>query len=156
MSNRPLSATFRTVVRNFAINILRLYYVHIWGMDIGKGCIISFKARLDKTHPQGVHIGKDSTIAFGSAILAHDFVRGIYTDTRIGERCYIGAHSIILAGVEIGDGTIIAAGSVVMRSIPAGCIAYGNPARVLEKGIITGRYGKLISRESDGGTAVDR
>lgn len=155
MNSRPLSATIRTLVRNFAINILRLYYVHVWGMDIGKGCIISLKAHLDKTHPRGVHIGKNSTIAFGSAILAHDFVRGIYTDTRIGERCYIGAHSIILAGVEIGDGSIIAAGSVVMRNIPAGCIAFGNPARVLEKGIVTGPYGRLISRESGGGMAVD-
>ncbi len=113
----------------------RFYYVNLWGMDIGEGCVISLQARLDRTNPAGVHIGSYSTIAFGSAILAHDFIHNVYKDTWVGERCYIGANSIVFAGVRIGDGSIIAAGSVV-RDIPSGCIAYGNPARVIERGIV--------------------
>ena len=42
-------------------------------------------------------------------------------------------HSIILKGVTVGTGAIIGAGSVVMRSIPANCIAAGNPARVVRE-----------------------
>jgi maltose O-acetyltransferase len=48
----------------------------------------------------------------------------------IGCNVWIGAGAIILPGVAIGDDALIGAGSVVTRDIPAGAIAYGNPARV--------------------------
>jgi acetyltransferase-like isoleucine patch superfamily enzyme len=51
--------------------------------------------------------------------------------TRIGARCWIGAHVTILKGVTVGDGTVIGAGSVVTKSLAAGVVAVGNPARVL-------------------------
>lgn len=51
----------------------------------------------------------------------------------IGDHCLIGARCIILKGVTIGSRTIIAAGSVVTRPIPADCIAAGNPARVIKQ-----------------------
>jgi maltose O-acetyltransferase len=44
---------------------------------------------------------------------------------------YLGARSIVLPGVEIGDGAIIGAGSVVRRDVPAGTIVAGNPAEVV-------------------------
>jgi acetyltransferase-like isoleucine patch superfamily enzyme len=49
--------------------------------------------------------------------------------TVIGRDAWIGAHSIILPGVEIGDGAIIAAGSVVSRSVPPCEIHGGVPNR---------------------------
>ena len=154
MASSPMLAKLRNLARPTLSALIRLYYVKVWGMDIGEGCVISLQAKLDGANPRGIHIGRDSTVAFGSAILAHDYVRQIRTDTWIGERCYIGAHCIVLAGVRIGDGSIIAAGSIVMRDIPAGCLAYGNPARVIERGIVTGKNGMLISREA-GSAAVD-
>lgn len=51
--------------------------------------------------------------------------------TRIGARCWLGAHVSVLKGVTIGDGAVVGAGSVVTKSLPAGVIAVGNPARVL-------------------------
>jgi serine acetyltransferase len=53
--------------------------------------------------------------------------------TRLGARCWIGAHVTILKGVSIGDGTVVGAGSVVTKSLPAGVIAVGNPAKVLRE-----------------------
>jgi acetyltransferase-like isoleucine patch superfamily enzyme len=53
--------------------------------------------------------------------------------TRIGPRCWIGAHVTVLKGVNIGEGTTVGAGSVVTRSLPAGVVAVGNPARVLRR-----------------------
>ena len=49
----------------------------------------------------------------------------------IGARVWIGGGTIVLAGVTIGDDTVIGAGSVVTKSVPSGVVAAGNPCRVL-------------------------
>lgn len=51
----------------------------------------------------------------------------------IGDDVWIGARAIILPGVELGEGCIIAAGSVVTKDVPPYAIAGGNPARVIKK-----------------------
>ncbi len=48
----------------------------------------------------------------------------------IGRNCWIGAGALILPGVTIGDNTVIGAGSVVTKDIPANVVAVGNPCRV--------------------------
>lgn len=50
---------------------------------------------------------------------------------RIGKNCWIGAGALLMPGVTIGDNTVIGAGSVVTRDIPANVVAVGNPCRVL-------------------------
>lgn len=52
---------------------------------------------------------------------------------RIGKKCWIGAGAVILPGVTIGDNTVIGAGSVVTKDIPANVVAVGNPCRVLRE-----------------------
>nr|WP_234110738.1 acyltransferase [Chryseobacterium sp. R2A-55] len=54
---------------------------------------------------------------------------------RIGNKVWIGTNSVILKGVTIGDGAIIAAGSVVTRDVPAGCLAGGVPAKIIRKDV---------------------
>jgi len=49
----------------------------------------------------------------------------------VGNNVWIGAGVQVLPGVTIGDNVTIGAGSVVTRSIPAGCVAVGNPCRVM-------------------------
>lgn len=51
----------------------------------------------------------------------------------IEDDVWIGAHSVVLKGVTIGARSIIGAGSVVTRSIPADCVAAGNPCRVIRR-----------------------
>jgi acetyltransferase-like isoleucine patch superfamily enzyme len=116
-------------------------------MHIGEGSVVSFSAKLDKSNPQGIHIGKYTVVAFGAAVLSHDWVNRRDQDVYIGDNCFIGAHSIILPGVTIGDYCIIAAASVVARDVPAGSLVAGNPARIVERGLKTGHYGRRDGRD---------
>ena len=50
---------------------------------------------------------------------------------RIGSDVWIGGGAAILPGVTIGDRSVVGAGSVVVHSVPADCVAVGNPARVV-------------------------
>lgn len=51
----------------------------------------------------------------------------------IGNNVWIGAHSVVLPGVTIGDNAVIGAGSIVTRDIPANTVAVGNPCRVMRE-----------------------
>jgi probable biosynthetic protein (TIGR04098 family) len=121
--------------------MLRSYYRKLWGMDIGEGVHISSSTKMDLTNPKGIHIGDFTTLTFGSAILTHDFVNGAHRDTRIGSHCLIGAGAKIMPGVTIGDHCIVGPNSVVTTDVPSNTAVMGVPARVVEKGIITGRWG---------------
>jgi acetyltransferase-like isoleucine patch superfamily enzyme len=68
-------------------------------------------------------------------------------DVVIGDDVWLGARVMVVAGVEIGDGCIVGASSVVTRSIPAGSIAVGNPARVV--GQRGDRKAEAAVREAD-------
>jgi len=70
------------------------------------------------------------------------------TNTYIGEKCFIGANVIVMAGVNVGNEVIIGSGSVVTKDIPSNCIAVGNPARIIKENIKTVKYGQLVKEKS--------
>ncbi len=51
----------------------------------------------------------------------------------IKDNVWIGANVVVLAGVEIGENSVIGAGSVVVKSIPSNCVAVGNPCKFLRQ-----------------------
>lgn len=94
-----------------------------------------------------IHIGSHVTIGAGTLIFDTNFHntdwkvrRNHVEDLRtaknasvfIGDDVFIGTRCIICKGVSIGDRTIIAAGSVVVKDIPSDCIAGGNPCKVIK------------------------
>ena len=108
-------------------------------IKIGKNVFINACCRFQDQG--GIEIGDGSLIGHNTTIatLNHDFNPAkrqnlIPRPVKIGKNVWIGSDCTILPGVEIGDGAIIGAGSVVTKSIPANTIAVGNPARVV-KGI---------------------
>jgi len=54
-------------------------------------------------------------------------------DVVIGNDVWLGARVFVAAGVTIGDGCVVSAGSVVTKSLPAGAVAVGNPARIVRR-----------------------
>src|SRR5262249_12682043 len=54
-------------------------------------------------------------------------------ETHIRKRANIGSGAIIMCGIEIGEGALIGAGAVVTKSVPAGAVVAGVPARLLAR-----------------------
>lgn len=130
-------------LRRVLVDLKRWHLNTLWGMDIDPTVEMSLSAKFDKTFAKGVHVGPRSYLAFEVRILTHDRTRGQYLHTRIGSDCFIGGRSLILPGVEIGDGCIVGAGSIVTKSVPAHTIVAGNPAKVIRTEIEVGAYGRL-------------
>lgn len=88
-----------------------------------------------------IHIGKQVTISENVMIWdtdAHEVLREGYRKSgpvTIGDKVWIGANVTILKGVSIGANSIIGAGALVNKSIPANCMAAGNPAKVIKEDV---------------------
>ena len=72
-------------------------------------------------------IGEDLYV-FHNVTVGNDYRTGI---PKIGKSVFIGAGAMILGKVAIGDGVVVAAGSVVFDDVPSGLLVAGNPARVI-------------------------
>jgi acetyltransferase-like isoleucine patch superfamily enzyme len=131
-------------LRAVLVGTRRLYYTKVWGMDIHPTVQMSLRAGLDKTYPKGVHVGQHVYLAFNSVILTHDRTRGLYLDTRIEKNCFIGAGSMILPGITIGEGSIVGAGAIVTKDVPPRSVVAGNPAKVIKSDVAVGKYGRFV------------
>ncbi len=92
------------------------------GLAIGDDCIIG---QYFSCHPENHNFGKSQELIRLQGVTR----QGI----RIGKNCWIGAKVTILDGVKIGDNCVIAAGSVVNKSMPNNSVIGGVPARILKK-----------------------
>ncbi len=91
------------------------------GLEIGDDCIIG---QYLSCHPEN-HNYTDKTQLIREQGVTRQGIK-------IGKNCWIGSKVTILDGVEIGDSCVIAAGAVVTKSMPAGSIIGGVPAKVLK------------------------
>lgn len=78
------------------------------------------------THPSFYSLGQQCGITFSKSNIFYENKR-----TQIGNDVWIGARAIVLDGVYVGDGAIVAAGAVVTKDVPAYAIVGGVPARVI-------------------------
>jgi acetyltransferase-like isoleucine patch superfamily enzyme len=109
---------------------LRLLLNRARGVKIGKDVFISFNVVLETGFPHLVTIDDGAFIGIGAIVIAHfqDHLQEPEGVVRIGKRAFIGPGVIILPNVEIGDGAVVTAGSVVTKSVPAMTMVQGNPA----------------------------
>jgi serine acetyltransferase len=95
------------------------------GVRIGRNVWISYNVILETACPELITIDDDVFIGIGVIVIAHfKESRGV----RIGKQAFIGPGVIILPDVEIGEGAVVTAGSVVTSSVPAMTVVQGNPA----------------------------
>ena len=66
---------------------------------------------------------------FGNSTVPLKYRNVTRKPVHVGKFCIVGANSVVLPGVTIGDNAVVGAGSVVTRDVPAGAVVVGNPAR---------------------------
>jgi len=114
------------------------------GVKIGKNCHFNPYVLIDLIYPKMIEIGDNVTLGSHCMIFAHsnpsanlflkqgEFPRKV-DKVKIKSGAVINPGVIIIAGVTIGENSIISPRSVVTQNIPDYCIAVGNPARVVKK-----------------------
>ena len=95
----------------------------VLGKEVEIGSFTMIDAR------NGVIIEDDVKIGFGCAILSYSSIDNKSGRVRLAKGCSVGANSVIMPGVEIGEKAIVGSNSLVNRSIPGGEIWFGSPAK---------------------------
>lgn len=115
---------------------LKNFFYRWLGMKIGKDCSIGLMAMFDIFFPELIEIGDNSLLGYNVTVLAHEFLvdKLRVGKVRIGREVMIGANTTILPGIEVGDGAIISACSLVNKDIKPGAFVGGVPARELKSG----------------------
>lgn len=109
-------------------------------VHFGKNVYANFNLTLvDDSHiyvGDNTMIGPNVTIATGGHPIdpaLRDVQAQFNLEVHIGRNVWIGGGCILVPGVLIGDNTVIGAGSIVTKDIPANVVAYGNPCRVIRE-----------------------
>ena len=115
-------------------------YLRKKGIKIGDGTKTASNIRTSE--PYLIEIGNNVTLSHDVDFVTHDNsvckIYGVYNDIygriKIGDNCFIGAHSVIMYGVTIADNVIVASGSVVTKSVmESNVIVAGCPAKIIGK-----------------------
>jgi len=131
MNENPLRGLLNRILQMLTMLLpggqsLRVSLHRVRGVKIGRNVWISYNVVLETGFPQLITIDDSAVIGVGVIVIAHfkEARRGV----RIGKQVFIGPGVIILPDVEIGDGAVVTAGSVVTSSVPAMTLVQGNPA----------------------------
>ncbi|ASS76551.1 acetyltransferase [Tumebacillus algifaecis] len=137
------TVSFWKVMKNFVVIQLARYtpflklknwlYSTFLGMKVGDQTALALMVMVDVMYPELISVGRNTIIGYNTTILAHEYLIDEYRLGRviIGDNVMIGANSTLLPGITIGDGAVVAAGSLVNRDVAPGSFVGGNPIRVI-------------------------
>lgn len=123
------------VIGDYSWMSLRGQIISTSSVTIGRYCIIARDVYISDTneHPLDAGIRRRETLDYVERGVIPDRSTSSSAPVSIGDDVWIGERAIILRGVAIGDRSIVAAGSVVTRSVPPDTIVAGNPARPIKQ-----------------------
>jgi hypothetical protein len=106
-------------------------------VHLGGGCILNAHVRIIAMN--AVHVGNDCAISWGVQLLDDDLhrltiagkARPHGAPIHLGDRVWLGTGATVLKGVAVGDGAVVAAGSVVTSDVPDRALVAGVPAKVI-------------------------
>ncbi|CAN2250588.1 dephosphorylated heptaprenylglyceryl phosphate O-acetyltransferase [Bacillus subtilis] len=134
---------FVKVVKNFIVIQIARYtpfigmknwlYRTFLRMKVGKQTSFALMVMPDIMFPEKISVGTNTIIGYNTTILTHEYLIHEYRIGKvlIGDEVMIGANTTILPGVEIGDGAVVSAGTLVHKDVPAGTFVGGNPMRII-------------------------
>lgn len=134
---------FLKVVKNFVViqvsrytpfvSVKNFLFRTFLKMDVGEKTSFALMVMPDIMFPERIKIGDNSIIGYNTTILAHEYLIEEYRigDVVIGKNVLIGANTTILPGVEIGDGAIVSAATLVNKDVPPGAFVGGNPMKMI-------------------------
>lgn len=108
------------------------------GVKMGKDNFIA--SRFWSSEPYLISVGSHCGITVGVKLFTHGGSRVLrnkypkfdsFGKVTIGDYVYLGNNVLVMPGVEIGNHVLVAAGSVVTKSIPSNCVVAGNPAKYI-------------------------
>ena len=106
------------------------------GIEIHPGATIGQRVFID--HGMGVVIGETAEVGDGCTIYqgvtlgGTALINGAKRHPTLGRDVIVGANAQVLGGFTVGDGARVGSGAVVVKPVPAGATAVGNPARILQ------------------------
>lgn len=131
------------ILKSAILGMIKMYspekHARMIGVNLGQDCLV-YRSIEWSSEPYLITIGNHVQLARGVAIHTHgggNVIRRQIADfdsfgkVIIKDWAYVGAHAQIMPGVVIGEGALVAAGSIVTKSVPDGMVVGGNPAKVI-------------------------
>ena len=124
----------RIVIGDFVWVSLRAQIISVASVEIGSYCIFGRDVYISDSneHPIDPNVRREQTHRFLMNGTLPDRSAAASAPVRIGDGVWVGERAIILKGVTVGRDSVIAAGSVVTRDVPARSVVAGNPARIVK------------------------
>jgi len=141
----PISVFLKSAFTNFFLDLFTrttswprarvFFFRKLTGAKIGKNCLIGQWTTFDPILPDLIDFEEDCGVGIGCTVLTHSYMgvdrmTFVFGPVRICRYARVGAHCVILPGVTIGEGAVVAAGSIVAEDVPPYAFAAGAPAKI--------------------------